>query len=924
MGIKQGSRSFQRFGYFPVTASCCLLLLIGTVVFSFYALGRLRLHLQSLDSTAVLNSFHLVEWSVYAIAGVTVFLFLLGVFLLFRQYVQVPKGAETPVKISPHQDKAQIQSVNEPLLFMLLDALPSCIFIKDTNLHYLFANKMWLENHGLTLDNIIGKSEIEVFGETPTVLENTKDERCLIDGTVARLQKERQDSSDGRTLTFLSDVVPLNSPSGELISIGGWLRDISHYKRTNEALDQARQQADTLNRAKSSFLATMSHEIRTPMNGVVGSLDLLRVTQLDESQRQLVDTVNESAFSLLTIINDILDFSKIESGKLEFDPVPVNMERLLVSVASSLMPSAQQKEVELLVYTDVDVPDVYADLVRLRQIITNLVSNAIKFSKISATDKSRVVLRCSISPGSVDKTQPDTTGVVVKLSVEDNGIGISKDAQNHLFQPFVQAESSTTRRFGGSGLGLSITSRLVSMMEGEIHVQSTPDIGSIFTVLLPFQLVDNHKMEQTPLSLANLPVLFVKGEDEMITRIFTHHLQSSGAACSTVTRNQTDWFEISVTPKDQLVIVIVDCWANDLGLPVVKEQLEKHYSSVCDLSFVILSQGYLLEPQLQGESTIKVAYNGLGRMEFLKAIDSLVSKTRVENVRSTVDIATSDAKLLAFSAQKKCELLLIAEDNEVNQKVLKRQAEVLGYSVEIANDGEEALSMWMRDKDKYALILTDCHMPNLDGYGLAKAIRAQEQSKDHIPIIAITADALQGAADACYQAGMDDYLVKPLLITDLYQKLEKWVIDSSPLSPVTEVESASVSGEASDVVDATSLPEFLGTTDQALLKEFYREYQRTASLYVGEVDALLNDHNLEALGALAHKLKSSSYTVGAIKLGDSCLALEVAARSAEVDNSKTFDQQPLDEVVAQLQAFYTEVDHWIEAYCSTVNTSKIH
>lgn len=924
MGIKQGSGHSHRFGFSVVSICWCLSLWVGLVVFSYYVLNRLRLQLQAAASNEVLNGFYLVELSVYIIVGVAGLLFLVSAVLLSRKALRLSRNIVAQSGLFPPHQSKPVLEVNTPLLYALLDSSPSCIFIKDSDLHYQFANKRWLKTYGLTLDSIIGKSEVEVFGENPMALANVRDERNIIDGTVTHIQKERQDSFDENTSTFLTDIVPLKSPSGEQVFVGGWASDITHYKRTNEALDQARQQADTLNRAKSSFLATMSHEIRTPMNGVVGSLDLLRVTQLDEAQRQLVDTVNESAFSLLTIINDILDFSKIESGKLEFDPVPVNMERLLVSVASSLMPSAQQKEVELLVYTDADVPDVYADFVRLRQIITNLVSNAIKFSKISATDKSRVVLRCSISPGSVDKTQADTTGVVVKLSVDDNGIGISKEAQNHLFQPFVQAESSTTRRFGGSGLGLSITSRLVSMMEGEIHVQSTPDIGSTFTVLLPFQLVDNHKMKPTPLSLANLPVLFVKGEDEVITRIFTQHLQSSGAACSTVTRHQTDWCEIPVTPKDQLVIVIVDCWANDLGLPVVKEQLEKRYSSVCDLSFVILSQGYLLEPQLQGESTIKVAYNGLGRMEFLKAIDSLVSKTRVGGDKSTIDLAASDAKLLAFSAQKKCELLLIAEDNEVNQKVLKRQAEVLGYSVEIANDGEEALSMWMRNKDKYTLILTDCHMPNLDGYGLAKAIRAQEQSKDHIPIIAITADALQGAADACFQAGMDDYLVKPLLITDLYQKLEKWVIDSSSLSPVTEVESASVSGEASDVVDATSLPEFLGTMDQALLKEFYREYQRTASLYVGEVDALLNDHNLEGLGALAHKLKSSSYTVGAIKLGDSCLALEVAARSVEVDNSKTFDQPPLAEVVAQLQACYTEVDHWIEAYCSTVNTAKIH
>lgn len=802
----------------------------------------------------------------------------------------------------------------------VLDTSPALVFTKDSSLNYSFANKEWLKAHDLVLGDVIGKNDSDVFGESAYFQNRVKSERNALQGIALKNTEERI-TTDRGDMIVLSNILPLDQgPGSALIS---WSTDITYLRHDFNELEQARQQADSSNQAKSSFLATMSHEIRTPMNGVVGSLDLLRISELDDSQRQLIDTINESAFALLTIIDDILDFSKIESGKLNLENVPVSFERLLGSVAASLMPNAQQKEVELLIYSDSKIPEVYADLVRLRQIVSNLGSNAIKFTGGKTDGKGRVIIRCMLS--SID----DSGNATINIAVEDNGIGISEEAQNQLFQPFIQAEGSTTRRFGGSGLGLSITSRLTEMMKGEISVRSKLGEGAVFSVSIPFSIVPDDLSAPSESNLSGLPVLFVKGE-ERVNELFIKYLKNEEMPCYEVSRLEEEWSQVSIDHHGQLVIIIVDCWANDLGVPALKRELEKQFAYIDNLSFLILSQGYLMEPLLLTENTIKLDYNGLGRLAFLKAIEQLVNKSANSSVKTTIDVEAGTKGRGASAESNADKLLLLAEDNEVNQKVLEHQLSVLGYPVTIANDGQEALSLWMENKGKYHLILTDCHMPNLDGYGLATSIREEESGGHRIPIVAITADALQGTGEQCKQAGMDDYLTKPLLISDLSEKLEKWLyttddvaglVNLEALSLTTEEEGEAEAGsevvkhEESEAVDAETLRGFLGTTDPKKLSEFYLQYQLSSAPIVSEIRESSGEEHWSDLAALAHKLKSSSYAVGAKTLGDTCLALETA-----VGESDDAQGQICKTLTGQLLSQYAGVEAWIEMNYSNVQS----
>ncbi|MDX2465558.1 MAG: ATP-binding protein [Porticoccus sp.] len=912
MGNKQGRSSvFKCLSLSLFEVVWLFLSLFVLCLLSFYIAGVMTSPLAELPISKFIpqnaDNLNIALYGLYLIAGLAGILLVVVLLLALRR-----RGLSIDDRVNSIDRSTELElQRSAEYLQNILDSSPYYICIKDTDLNYTFANKKWLEVNGLTLADVIGKNDLDVFGVSDSAQLKLIDERKALDGQQS-VQKETEIKTRDEYITVLSDIIPLIDSSGHVVSICNWATDITGLKRIHEALDQARQEADSMNKAKSSFLATMSHEIRTPMNGVVGSLDLLRLSTLDDSQKQLLDTVNESAFSLLTIINDILDFSKIESGKLDFESVPVTLEKLLASVAASLIPNAQAKGIDLLISSDLDLPDVYADLVRLRQIVSNLASNAIKFTGGSNNEKGRVTIRCYKSLESSAKK------AVINISVEDNGIGISEEAQGQLFQPFVQAEGSTTRRFGGSGLGLSITSRLVEMMGGVITIQSTLGLGTTFFVSIPFDPVPDNKEVSEIFDIAELPILFVRGE-EAVNEVFLHHLNNAGVQCYQSSRNIDTWMNLPIKTTDKLIIIIVDCWANDLGVPALQKQLMDKYSAVDKLGFLILSQGYHLEPQYLSDNTIKLDYNGLGRKAFVQTINTLTRDPSID-LSTTAMSATLVAHSVSPNTSKP---LLFAEDNVVNQRVIQQQLSVLGYSVEIAGDGEEALSLWEKNRTKYQLLLTDCHMPKLDGYGLSKAIRSQEKDGDHIPIIAITADAIQGADNQCFQAGMDDYLSKPLLIAELSAKLEKWLAVSvsssfSPVDPTGENvnesrdeprdrETEKAAGTIDNAIDAEILPIFLGSSNREMLKTFYYEYYKSALSIMDEIHFSVRENNFSELAALGHKLKSSSYTVGATKVGDTCLAIEVGVQ--EVENSADLAKK-----VGQLQIYFDEVELWIEEH----------
>ena len=386
----------------------------------------------------------------------------------------------------------------------LADNLPEFISMTDPEGRFLFVNKRYEEWVCVDRNDIVGKTVFDLYPEEQATKIDAIDQRALDAREVDSVEVD-ETYPDGQTRTVIRTRFSVISSQGEMLGLGNINHDITERKQAEEALRIARDAAEEATKAKATFLATMSHEIRTPMGGVIGMVDLLQQSKLTDDQRQMIDTVRDSAHSLLTIINDILDFSKIEAGKLDLEEIPISIRDIIEGAGEALAVNARSKGIGLSVYVDPDIPDaIVGDQVRLRQILFNFGSNAIKF-----TEQGKVLIRADKVPSRGKKK------VTVRLQVIDEGIGIPEKAQAKLFQAFSQVEASTTRRFGGTGLGLSICQRLTEMMNGEIGVESMPGEGSTFSATITFPVAEEYTIKSDGHDLDGLNVLFAIGDDDM-------------------------------------------------------------------------------------------------------------------------------------------------------------------------------------------------------------------------------------------------------------------------------------------------------------------------------------------------------------------------------------------------------------------------
>ncbi|MBO1926987.1 CHASE domain-containing protein [Thiomicrorhabdus sp. 6S2-11] len=633
-----------------------------------------------------------------------------------------------------------------------------------------------------------------------------------------------------------------------------------------EELAIATKQAETASLAKSNFLATMSHEIRTPMNGVIGMIEVLNQSSLKGEQIEMVRTIQESANSLLGIINDILDFSKIEAGKLEFNFEPMSIEEEVDKVCILLDRSARKNQVQLALFTDPTLPtSVNGDALRLRQILTNLVGNAIKFS---TTEYAVGTVKVSVQ---LDKRRDNQQWI--KFTVTDNGIGIEPKLQEKLFQPFEQADRSTTRNYGGTGLGLTISRQLVEMMGGEIGVRSTPKQGSVFTVCMPFEILQpsTYTRQYTAPTLGNLSCTLIT-ENPKLSHLddIRLHLEASGVKVSIA-----ESLERATLEQPTSDIWLIECFKEQPSLHQFKPYLDAH----SELRILLLSQCLpqknrrrnnrkLHERLFQSDGNVltrnrllRFVALGAGLIELNMQEFTEASNHRVINIPSREEAIARN------------QLILVAEDNEVNQKVIQRQLALLGYASDTVENGLQALENWQ--SGDYSLLLTDLHMPSMDGMQLTQAIRELERNSvtdAELPIIALTANALKGEAKRCIEIGMNDYLIKPALISEIQQALQKWLPTPVDFAPQVQINNANEKPNPTHF-DSNALRQLVGD-DEQVIRSLLQDFEVNAKQTINEIQAAQEQANYQQIGLLAHRLKSSSASVGALKLRLICIELQ--------------------------------------------------
>jgi two-component system sensor histidine kinase/response regulator len=640
-----------------------------------------------------------------------------------------------------------------------MNHIPAIASITDEDGRYVYVNQPLSDTFNIRSEGLLGMT---IGDWMPDAAESNKvhDREVLACGGTMQFDDVLR-NPDGKVRHWLSFKFPLNAPDGRRL-IGTVAIDITARKEWEVQIQEAREEAEKANRAKSQFLANMSHEIRTPLNGIIGMTDLALDTPLNTEQREYMDTVKFSADSLLTLINDILDFSKIEAGRVDLEAVDFDLRDNVETTLKTLAVRAHQKGLDLHCEVDDGVPDmVSGDSSRLRQIVLNLVGNALKF-----TEKGEVKVSVQTEAG-------DPKGPNLHFTVSDTGIGIPPEKHSVIFRAFSQADSSTTRKYGGTGLGLTISTRLVDMMGGKMWVESEVGKGSRFHFTLRLPPVEaRHAQNPYELSLQTLQGVKVLVVDDSVSnrRIMHGILRRWGMNITLAEGGDQALEELSVASTEAKPYILI---LTDLQMPemdgfslVEKIRQRKELSGVAIMMFSSAGQrgdgarchelgvsAYLLKPIRQSELRGAI-------LRVLSAGDQNAQLPLV--TRYTLH----DTAAPPVSLQ-----ILLAEDNLVNQRLAMRLLEKRGHQVTVVGNGQEAVAA--TEKSTFDLVLMDLQMPEMDGFEAIAALREREKTtRIHLPVIALTAHALKGDRERCIEAGMDGYLTKPIRPEELDAALE--------------------------------------------------------------------------------------------------------------------------------------------------------
>ena len=698
----------------------------------------------------------------------------------------------------------------------------------------------------------------------------------------------------------------------------------AELRNSNCQLDQALQEAQNAARVKTSFLATVSHELRTPMNGVIGMTGLLMDTNPSEEQQSYIETIRQCGEALLNLINDILDYGKIESGKLDMECIDFNLRTTVEDVLGQFAERAQTKGLEIAGLVHAAMPTgLRGDPGRLRQILTNFVGNAIKF-----TEQGEVTVQAFL-----EKDLPDA--VVVRFEITDSGIGISPEVQARLFQPFTQADSSTSRKYGGSGLGLAISKQLVEQMGGHVGITSQPGRGSTFWATA-------HFLKQTTSPLAIMPSAELIGrrvlivDDNESNRIILHHLVTGWGMVDDQTQDAASAIALIEQQAENGIsydIAIVDMlMPGKDGLQFAKEMKAHPVGSLVRLVVLtsLIQRGHAELARQAGflaYLTKPVRHDQLANcLRTVLGVPGLIGD-------GTVMPATVPAPQLitrhTLAETSSAARVLVAEDNLINQKLTVRMLEKLGYQSDVAGNGQEALAALVRGS--YAVILMDCQMPLVDGFEATRIIRQREAAVQespaathpethHIPIIAVTANAMRGDRERCLAAGMDDYLTKPLRKEDLKGTLDRWI----PASIQSQVEQAGVEKSDAEGKDSRYLPVIFDVAamlrniggDRALMEELVALFLQRYQTLLEDIRMALANGDRRAVEQAAHLLKGTAGNLCASEVVLSAGQLEALGRLG------TLVEGPI--IYVQIEKAVLRLVQLLEERCRTHVESQKH
>ncbi len=761
------------------------------------------------------------------------------------------------------------------LLRTLMDNVPDVIYFKDRESRFTRINKAHAKEFGLNDPaQAVGKTDSDFFTGEHAQQAYADEQEIMRTGQPVLDKEEKETWVNGHVTWASTAKMPLRDTNGNIIGTFGISRDITERKQAEQELRTAKETAEAASQAKSEFLAMMSHEIRTPMNGILGMTELALDTPLSREQREYLNSVKESADTLLTLMNDILDFSKIEAGRLSLDLCEFDLQDTLSNTMRALATRADEKGLELTWQT---LPDLPARLVgdpgRLRQILLNLVGNGIKF-----TERGEVDLQVEIESQEEDWT-------VLHFCVADTGIGIPREKQQRIFGAFMQADSSTTRKYGGTGLGLAISSRLIKLMEGRIWLESEANKGSRFHFTAKFGLVKGAQPQPAPLaevSLQGTPVLVI--DDNATNRRILEAMLESWLMQPALATSGQEGLVAMRHAKDMgkaFPLILLDAQMPDMDGFMVVERLKEDPTLAGSAIMMLTSAGqrgdaarcralgisaYLVKPIRQSE-LLEAILLVLGQPSPRKDHPGLVTRHTIRETRRKLRI-------------------IVAEDNAINRELVTRLLQKHGHTVLAVTTGREAVDLLDKDAANCDIVLMDVEMPDMDGFQATARIREKEKtSGKHIPIIALTAYAMKGDRERCLAAGMDGYVPKPIRHQDLFETIQTLVMDVPKIPTPAPPEKPAV-----EVLDEALLMSRVDN-DPQLLRDLVDLFLEECPRLVDEIRVALDRKDAKTLQRGAHSLKGSTANLAAKMTSEAAFKLERLAQAGDLGDAESVLQE---------------------------------